>query len=131
SSSDFVVMSTGAIPTELVADIDATDGVSASAPMRTSATSDLSTGEPYFVSTGDLDALADTAGITVSEGDASTVTDGEGIAVPDLAAAFGGAGSSGAATGPMGEQLGDVIPMRAFDGSEAALTVEVMLEAKL
>jgi len=130
SSSDFIIMSENAIPEELTKDIDTTEGVSASAPIRSSAAIDVTTGDQYFVSTGDLDELADTAGITVSEGDAASVTDGDGIAVPDVASAFGGSGA-GTAQGPMGERLGDTIPLRALDGSDALLTVDVMLDAKL
>ena len=130
SSSDFIVMSENAIPDALATEIDDTEGVSASAPIRSSAAIDLTTGGPYAVSTGDLGELADTAGITISEGDATSVTEGDGIAVPDVTGAFGGSGT-GAAQGPTGEALGDTVPLRALDGSDALLTVDVMLEAKL
>lgn len=131
SSSDFIIFSSAAIPDELASQIDGTDGVTASAPIRSSAALDTMTDQEYFVSTGDLGLLEETAGITVSEGEAAAVTEGSGIAVPDVTGAFGGAGAGTSAQGPMGERLGDVIRLRTFDGTEEDFTVEVMLEAKL
>ncbi|MHB1137905.1 MAG: ABC transporter permease [Microthrixaceae bacterium] len=132
SSSDYIVASTAAIPEALVADVDEVDGVSASAPVRSSAVVDLDTGEEYFVSTADLDTLETTAGIRIGGGDAAAVTEGEGIAIADVTAIFG-SGGSGSPTpeGQAGERLGDVVRVNAVDGSEMQLTVSATLDGEL
>lgn len=132
SSSDYIVASTAAIPDSLVDEVEATDGVSASAPVRSSAVVDLATGEEYFLSTGDLDTLETTAGIKIGDGDAAAVTDGEGIAIADVNEIFGGSsGGSSSPQGQSGEGLGDVVRVRAADGSELTLTVAATLDGEL
>jgi len=135
SSSDYIVASTGAIPEALVDDVQDTDGVSAAAPVRSSAVIDLDTGDEYFLSTGDLDTLEQTAGISLSGENASLVSDGNGVAIPDVSAIFGGSGESGGGSsttqGPMGESIGDVIRVQAADGSETELQVAAVLEGEM
>ena len=129
SSSDFIVASAGAIPDDLVERIVDTEGVAAAAPVRASAAIDDATGNEYFIGTGDLETLEQTAGISITGGDAAAVTDGTGMAIPDVSGMFGGSGSTseGSAMGPNGESLGDTYTLRAADGS----TIDVRVDAKL
>jgi putative ABC transport system permease protein len=134
SSSDYIVASTAAIPDELAQRIDDTEGVAASAPIRSSAAVDLDTGNEYFLSTGDLDVLEETAGISIGEGDEDSIRNGSGIAVPDVTSIFGDMGGGGGGAepqGPNGEYLDETIRLRAADGGEAALSVDAFLDGEM
>ena len=140
SSSDFIVASTGAIPDELVQKVEDADGVAAAAPIRTSAVTNAATGEPYAVSTGDPDVLEQTAGISI-KGDSDSVVNGNGIAIVDFNSIFDPAaeGSSEGsddvdvsnAVGVNNERIGDVVSVRAADGSEAELPVTAVLSGEM
>lgn len=129
SSSDFVVASIATIPEELVAAIDGIDGVSATAPLRQAQTVD-EWGMEVFFSAGDLDDLAETAGISELAGDIDAITSGVAMAVPDMDSALG-IDSGGAPMGLNGEQVGYVYRLRAADGSIVEVPVEAIVRGQL
>ncbi len=130
SSSDFIVVSTAAIPDDLVDEITDTEGVTAAAAVRTFAGIDQSTGDIYPLSTADLDTLEETAGIRIIGDEGASALDDGGMAVLDVGGTFGGS-SDGSMGGPMGEEIGDSIPLRAADGTEADVPVVAMYEGEL
>ena len=145
SSSDFIVASTGAIPDDLVDKIDAAGDVRATAPIRSSAITNERTGDPYAVSTGDLDLIRETAGVSL-RGDVDSVIDGSGVAIADATSLFGGSSESSAAPGASpedqqsdvsgvlgvnGEMTGEVIPVVAADGSAVDLSIDAVLDGDM
>lgn len=126
SSSDYIVASTGAIPEELASSIDDIDGVAASAPIRSSATTDTSSGLEYYVATGDFDRIEQTAGIALDQGDMESVINGRGLAEPDIGSSFGGSES-----GMPSANLGSVYSLKAADGTSVDLTVDAILTGEL
>ncbi|HTN99631.1 MAG TPA: FtsX-like permease family protein [Microthrixaceae bacterium] len=127
SSSDFIVMSQGAIAPELVKKISDVNGISDIAPVR-SALAIGGSGETVFISSADFDELANTAGLKVTSGSAESVIAGEGIAVPDFAELGGGGGGGG---GQGTERLGDLVTFKTVGGEDLTLPVTALLEAKL
>ncbi len=150
SSSDFIVASTGAIPDDLVERIGDAGDVSATAPIRSSVVTNEMTGSPYAVSTGDLDLIRETAGISLI-GDVESVVNGQGVAIADASSLFGGSseataapGSSSAGSSSEGEQadvsgviginnelMGDVIPVVGVDGSAVDLSITAVLDGEM
>lgn len=127
SSSDFIIMSQGAIAPELVTKVGDVNGVSDIAPVRSSLAVD-GTGETTFISSADFEALANTAGLTVTAGSAESVVSGQGVALPNFAE-FGGEGNGGGGIGS--EQLGDRVTFRTISGQDLTLPVSALLKAKL
>ncbi len=125
SSSDFIVMSDGAIAPDLVTNVGDVEGISAIAPVRSSLAVD-GFGQATFVSAADFPELANTAGLKVTGGSAESVIAGEGIAVPNFAE-LGGEGSGGMGT----EQLGEEVTFRTVSGEDLTLPVTALLSAKL
>ncbi|MGB3410408.1 MAG: FtsX-like permease family protein [Microthrixaceae bacterium] len=127
SSSDFIIMSQGAIAPDLVSEVAKVKGVSDTAPVRSSLAVD-GNGETTFISSADFDALANTAGLTLSSGSTESVVAGKGVAVPDFAQLGGGEGGGG---GPGSEQLGTELTFRTVSGDTLTLPVTALLDAKL
>ncbi len=128
SSSDFIIMSQGAIAPDLVSEVAKVEGVSDTAPVRSSLAVDAN-GQTTFISSADFDALANTAGLKVVSGSSESVTAGQGIAVPDFSQ-LGGPNESGG-NAPGSEQLGDQLSFRTVGGEVLTLPVTALLEAKL
>ena len=147
SSSDFIVASQGAIPEDLVDSIGDADEVSGIAPLQASAVTNETTGNLYALTTGDLDMLESTAGVTI-KGDVESVRNGQGIAIADAASLFGGSsdatsagsssggepsdsGSVSSVIGINGEQMGDIVSVVAVDGTTVELPVTAVLDGEM
>lgn len=126
SSSDFIVASDGAIAPNLVTDIDAVEGVSATAAVR-SAPLSADDGTPYFISGVDIGELRNTTGIEVTKGSIDDVRNGTGAATTDFASLGGMAG------GPDAEfdRLDETRTFTASNGEPFELRIVALLEAKL
>jgi putative ABC transport system permease protein len=129
SGSDYLVASDGAIDPETVAAIGSTDGVAASAPVRSAITFDEG-GSPVTLSTVDFEVLEDTAGVRLSDGSLDAVRDGDAMAAADLSGLFGG-GEDAQAQGLPGERVGDTHGLRDLDGEIRYLEIGATLEAEL
>jgi len=127
SSPDFVVSSQGAIDPKLVRSINKTDGVTNTAPVKSSVAVE-SSGQSTFVSTASLDQLTKSAGLKVTAGSAQAVASGAGIAIPDFSSFAGGALSS---PGLAAVTLGDTVSLRTVDNQDLALPVVAVYQASL
>lgn len=126
SSSDFIVASDTAVAPALIDRIDAVDGVSATAPIR-SAPLTADNGVAYYVSGVDLDRLMDTTGITVTKGSLDEVRAGTGAATIDLDSLGGISGGSGAGF----SRLGETMTFTGVDGQSVDLGIVALVEAKI
>lgn len=126
SSSDFIVASEGAIAPGLVTEIEGVDGVAASAPVRSVPLTAVD-GTELYVSGVDMDELAATTQITVTQGSLDDVTNGTGAATADLGS-FGGT-----SMGPDVEnsRLGESLTITGADGEPFEFRIVALYEAKL
>ena len=138
SSSDFIVAgdNTPVDPT-LVQGIADTEGVAASAPVRTATVLDTEN-QIVILSGADVDALQRTSGLKVTAGSLDEVRTGDGAAVVDIAGLGGGDGGGGGA-GPGSDRtvadlpsgIGQSEQVVAADGSTAEVPIVATLEAKI
>ena len=128
SGSDYLVASDDGIDAETVAAIARTEGVAASAPIRSAITFDDG-GSPVTLSTVDFDLLEETAGVRLLDGSLEQVRNGEAMAAADLSGLFAGGGES--PEGLAGERVGDVHGLRDVDGETRYLEIGATLEAEL
>lgn len=121
SESDFIIGAERSLDPSVVDEVDATDGVTDTAPVRFGLTS-FDGGGPALITTADLDELTTAAGMRPIAGDPESVTSGDGLAVPDLSE-FGGS-----ASGQPVLRLGDRITLASTDGEAVTLEVTVLLD---
>ena len=129
SGSDYLVASDGGIDPDTVADIQGTEGVAASAAVRSAVTFDDG-GSPVTLSTVDFDQLVETAGVRLKDGSLDQVRDGEAMAAADLSGLFAAEGQE-PPEGLGGERVGDVHGIRDADGEVRYLEIGATLEAEL
>ena len=127
SGSDYMVQSIAGLSDDLVEQIDAIDGVEATAPIRSALTFDDGD-SPVSVTTGDFDALERTTGLQLADGSLERVRDGDALAVADLSGLFG---EDAAAAGMPTERVGDVRGLRDLDGEIRYLEIGATLEGEL
>lgn len=121
SSSDFLLAAERSIDPALIDQVEATEGVSGVAALRSGVTLD-DTGTPVLFATTDLERLGEVAGMAPIGGSLESVLDGSGIAVPDLSVF----GTDGSGRAPL--RLGESIVVRGVDGEQRTLTVDALLD---
>lgn len=126
SSSDFIVASDGAIAPDLVTAIGSVEGVSATAAVRSTPLT-AEDGTPYFISGVDIDRLADTTGIEVTQGSLDDVRTGNGAATTD----FESLGAMSGGSDPGFSRLDETRTFVASNGEKFELTIVALLEAKI